>query len=272
MAHSNTITNENLSDSEEPIKEEEIKKTNKPPKKPSSLLKKRIDERAIGTSLDAKLFGVKVEAGRDLIKNDDGRDLSDSDDDTPPCLARSHKASLELNTEYLDIRADSDSVEVEVDTDIIDVVMNVDKPKKKSSKDSTSSMPKQKQKLGRPKKTDADYAEEARLEQLKEAKTERARQRACDARNARALLASKRFENKARIFMEQEQIKTQELERVENTYKENEALKLRLIELEARILQTTKPTDQIPMKAQPMPQPAQPSAQRVERSKNYQFF
>ena len=45
MAHSNTITNENLSDLEKLTNEEEIKETKKPPKKPSSLLKKRIDER-----------------------------------------------------------------------------------------------------------------------------------------------------------------------------------------------------------------------------------
>ena len=131
MAHSNTITNENLSDLEKLTKEEEIKKT---PKKPSSLLKKRIDERTIGTSLDTTLFGVKVEAGRNLIKNDDECDLSDSDNDEdippPPCLPRSHK-TFELNTEYLDIRADSESVEVELDTDLIDAVITAEKKKKK---------------------------------------------------------------------------------------------------------------------------------------------
>ena len=130
--------------------------------------------------------------------------LSDSESDEEKTVENAVEEVIETVVEK--------AAEIDLDVDI-----EIDKKKKKSSKDSTQNI------------QDEQISKE---NERKEKKLQRNQEKASRARDARAVYANMRFENKAKIYME-EQLRIKEQQ--DAVYKENEQLRIKLLELESKI-------------------------------------
>lgn len=253
MAQLNTIINENFEEKSEEQDSESLATPKKQPKK-KSILKSKADVK-LGTSLDVKKsLTVKIPEKLPTPVVIEPESESDSDDEQRPAL-----------------------VNVDVDIDL-DANLNLELPdlvvqgKKKSSSDSTPNTTKKGPKKGRPRKTEADYLEDQRQKDLKQQKVERMRQRASDARAARTLLANKRFEDKAKAFMEQELKTKEEQERLNNTIKENEELRKKLEEIENMLNSNMKKVNEPELPPIPPVQVQAPEPVQTKPKKHFSFM